>query len=100
VRGPLADLGIPWHADVDGDPSNHLLSSRVQWVNALAAMVLDPDRAGAAFGAPLGVKEVRPTEPDRFLTFEYIGPNDFLGEARGGVRVRGDGVSPSCIPNF
>src|SRR4051812_50105770 len=30
-----------------------------------------------------------PIEPGRFLTFEYIGPTDYLHEARGGVRVRG-----------
>src|SRR4051812_42820320 len=32
-------LGIPWHAGVGGGPSNHLLSSQVQCVNALGQMV-------------------------------------------------------------
>jgi hypothetical protein len=38
----FAELGIPWHAGVKGGPSNHLLSSQVQCVNALAQMVGDP----------------------------------------------------------
>jgi hypothetical protein len=28
-------------------------------------------------------------EPGRFLTFEYIGPKDYLHEAKNGVRIRG-----------
>ena len=49
VREPalalFAELGIPWHAGVDGGPSNHLLSSQVQCVNALGQMVRDPRAA-------------------------------------------------------
>lgn len=83
------ELGIPWHAGVDGGPSNHLLSSQVQCVNALAAMVHDPSRIQAAFGGAVDIAEMLPIEPGRFLTFEYIGPTDHLHEARNGVRVRG-----------
>jgi len=41
-------------------------------------------------------------EPGRYLTFEYIGPEDFFGEATNGVRVRGARTArawtpPSCI---
>src|SRR4051794_33703513 len=57
------ELGIPWHASVCGGPSNHLLSSQVQCVNALAAMVTDPGRILAAFGDLLGIREVLPIEP-------------------------------------
>src|SRR5450432_832390 len=38
----FVELRIPWHAGVDGGPSNHLLSSQVQCVNALGQMVTDP----------------------------------------------------------
>src|SRR4051794_16062046 len=31
----FAELRVPWHAGVNGGPSNHLLSSQVQCVNAL-----------------------------------------------------------------
>jgi hypothetical protein len=85
----FAELGIPWHAGVDGGPSNHLLSSQVQCVNALGAMVHDPARIQAAFGGVVDVAEVLPIEEGRFLTFEYVGPVDHLHEARAGVRIRG-----------
>ena len=85
----FAELGIPWHAGIDGGPGNHLLSSQVQCVNALGPMVSDPSRVAAAFGATLPVGEVLEIEPGRYLTFEYIGPTDFFGEAPGGDRVRG-----------
>jgi len=85
----FAELGIPWHAGIDGGPGNHLLSSQVQCVNALGQMVSDPARVGAAFGSTVPVGEVLEIEPGRYLTFEYIGPTDFFGEALGGDRVRG-----------
>jgi hypothetical protein len=83
------ELGIPWHAGVDGGPSNHLLSSQVQCVNALGAMVHDPARIVAAFGSTVDVAEVLEIEPGRFLTFEYIGADDLLGEGVAGRRTRG-----------
>src|SRR4051812_10093952 len=93
VREPalamFAELGIPWHAGVARGPSNHLLSSQVQCVNALGQMVEDPSRIVAVFGPALGVVDVEHIEPDRFLTFEYIGPTDFFNEAPAGQRTRG-----------
>jgi hypothetical protein len=85
----FAELGIPWHAGVDDGPSNHLLSSQVQCVNALAPMMADPERVRRAFGDLLGIGEVLEIEPGRHLTFEYIGPTDYFGEALGRQRVRG-----------
>lgn len=83
------ELGIPWHAGIDGGPSNHLLSSQVQCVNALGQMVMDPDRIRRALGKLLDIDEVLEIEPGRYLTFEYIGPSDFFNEAPGGHRTRG-----------
>jgi hypothetical protein len=92
VREPalalFGELGIPWHAGVNGGPSNHLLSSQVQCVNALGQMVADAARIERAFGF-LGIDEVLEVEPGRYLTFEYIGPTDFFGEAPTGARIRG-----------
>lgn len=85
----FAELGIPWHAGIDGGPSNHLLSSQVQCANALTAMVADPARIKVAFGHVVDIDEVLEIEPGRFLTFEYIGPRDHLSEARNGARIRG-----------
>ena len=93
VREPalslFTELGIPWHAGIQGGPGNHLLSSQVQCVNALGQMVADPDRIIRAFGPILGTVEVHQIEPDRWLTFEYIGPGDYLNEAVGGKKTRG-----------
>ena len=85
----FAELKIPWHAGINGGPSNHLLSSQVQCVNALGQMVTDPSRIVRAFGDLLGIGEVLQIEPGRYLTFEYIGPTDFFGEVPGGDRIRG-----------
>lgn len=85
----FTELAIPWHFGVGNGPSNHLLSSQVQCVNALAQMVTEPDRLKRAFGGLLGISEVLPIEPGRFLTFEYIGPTDYFGEAPKGARTRG-----------
>jgi hypothetical protein len=85
----FAELGIPWHAGVSGGPSNHLLSSQVQCANALTAMADDPWRIAAAFGSAVDIAEVLQIEPGRYLTFEYIGPEDYLHEARNGARIRG-----------
>lgn len=85
----FAVLDIPWHAGVGRSPSNHLLSSQVQCVNALGQMVTEPHRIIRAFGAVLGTALVHEIEPGRSLTFEYIGSEDVLNEAAGGVRRRG-----------
>ena len=82
-------LGIPWHAGIDGGPSNHLLSSQVQCVNALGQMVEQPARIVAAFGELLEIAEVLEIEPDRCLTFEYIGASDYFDEGAGAPRTRG-----------
>lgn len=85
----FAELGIPWHAGVDGGPSNHLQSSQVQCVNALGQMVHDPHRLVRAFGPLLDTAEVIEIEPGRSPTFEFIGDDDLLNEAVHGKRTRG-----------
>jgi hypothetical protein len=93
VREQVLELftgeNIPWHAGVGAGPGNHLLSSQVQCVNALGQMIHQPHRLVRAFGDLLDIDEVLEIEPGRFLTFEYIGPTDFFGEAPDGRRRRG-----------
>ncbi len=96
----FAELGIPWHQGISGGPSNHLLSSQVQCVNALGRMVDDPDLLKRVFAGVLGTAEVLEIEPGRFLTFEYIGDDDCLNEGVGGRRVRGahcTSVDAACL---
>jgi hypothetical protein len=72
-----------------GGPSNHLLDSQVQCVNALWPMTHDPRLVKRAFGDALPIAEVLPVEDDLFLTFEFIGTADVLGEAPRVARSRG-----------
>jgi hypothetical protein len=92
-------LDIPWHNGVDGGPSNHLLDSQVQCVNALFRLVADAQRVQHAFGAVLDIDEVLPIEEGRFLTFEYIGEDDVLRESPGRPRRRGT-MATSCDAAF
>lgn len=93
VRGNALDLfdelEIIWHGGGIRRPSNHLLSSQVQCVNALGRMVDDPDRIVRAFGDVVDIAEVVPIEPGRFLTFEYVGEFDYFSESPSGRRRRG-----------
>jgi hypothetical protein len=89
----FAAKGIAWHAETALGPTNHLLSSQVQCVNALEPMAHDPARIVAAFGAVLPIGEPLPIEGDRYVTYEWIGEADYLGEADGGPRRRGTRVT-------
>lgn len=80
---------IAWHDGVNGGPSNHLLDSQVQCVNALWPGTTDPAFVKEAFGAAVPLADVLPIERDRFLTFEYIGARDYLSERRGLSQTRG-----------
>ena len=81
---------IAWQAAIDGRPTNHLLSSQIQCVNALMPMANDPRLLVAAFGQVLPIGEPLPIEDRRYLTFEYIGAADHLAEAKPGIaRERG-----------
>ena len=95
----MAELDIPWHAGTPHGPSNHLLDSQVQCVNALFPMVSDPDRIpGGVRRNVLDIGEVLPIEPGRFLTFEYIGPVDYFNEGNGKPRQRGAPGAPALTP--
>ena len=58
-RSRFEAAGTPWHDGHDG-PSNHLLSSQVQCVNALAPFVDRPDALAAMFGTVLPIAQVLP----------------------------------------
>lgn len=80
---------IEWHAATKRGPSNHLLDSQVQCVNALTPGLDDPAWITDAFGDVLPIAEVLDIEPGRSLTFEFIGANDYLGERPSLPRARG-----------
>lgn len=84
--------GIPWHDSVGGGPTNHLLSSQVQCVNALAPMAHDAAAIRWIFDGRLDMAEVLPVgtpeAPDAFVAFEWIGADNPLGEWRTGTGTR------------
>lgn len=82
-------LDIAWHAGIRNGPSNHLLDSQVQCVNALAPHARDPAALRWLFGEVLPIAEVLPIELDEYVTFEWIGQSDHLDEAQGMARKRG-----------
>ena len=94
----FAELAIPWHAGVGHGPSNHLLSSQVQCVNALGPDGARPDRMVRALRPRARHGEVLEIEPGRYLTFEYIGDVDYFDEAPGGERVRGERSARASTP--
>lgn len=85
--------GIPWHHGTANSSGNHLLSSQVQCVNALAPMIAAPDAVQAAFGDMLDIAEVLPfgdpTSPDACVAFEWVGLSDYLNEHPNGPGTRG-----------
>ena len=74
---------IQWHRGTASGPTNHLVSSQVQCVNALFPMTSDPELIKRAFTCEkVQINEVQKLD-EAYLTFEYNGGGtDFLGEGR------------------
>lgn len=85
--------GIPWHHGVGGRPGNHLLSSQIQCVNALAPMIDEPEALQATFDGVLDIEAVLPfgdpANPAAHVAFEWVGLDDHLNEHPGGAGTRG-----------
>lgn len=84
---------IKWHDGANSEPSNHLCDSQVCCVNFLFPFANKPD-ALAALLRPLfpTIAKMLPMEEDgRFVSFEWIGHKNYLGERipRHGKRTRG-----------
>ena len=85
----FADKQVAWHAQTPLGPTNHLLSSQIQCVNALEPLAHDAARLAKALGDVLPIAEPLEIEPGRLVAFEYIGDHDYLGETPTGPRRRG-----------
>jgi hypothetical protein len=86
------ELEIKWHDGQKPFPSNHMCDSQVCCVNFLFPFAHQP----AALGALLKpfypqLSKMLPIEEDLFVTFEWIGEKNYLGEkiSRSGKRTRG-----------
>jgi hypothetical protein len=91
--------GIPWHDGMERLPSNNLLSSQAQCVNALAPHVANPEALGSIFGGVLDIEQLLPFHGtgaaatrfdwDDHVVFEWAGAEDYLGERRASPLSRG-----------
>jgi hypothetical protein len=83
---------IKWHDGQDGKPSNHLCDSQVCCVNFLFPFADRPE-ALATLLRPFfpNLKRMLPIEGGRFVSFEWIGARNYLGERMrpGSTRTRG-----------
>jgi hypothetical protein len=90
----FARYRISWHHGAGGMPSNHLMSSQVACLNALAPHVSSPDNLKWLFAPALPqLAEVipfgDPLAPEDHVTFEWVGEKDHLGERVGKSLSRG-----------
>lgn len=94
----FAGHGIKWHDGQNGNPSNHLCDSQVCCVNFLFPF----DRQPAALKHLLlpvfpEINRMLPVEDGSYVSFEWIGAQNYLGEkiAAGGTRTRGANFTSS-----
>jgi len=84
--------GIKWHDGHNGKPSNHLCSSQVFCVNFLIPFADKPDALKMLLEPVYPeISTMLPVEDGIFVSFEWIGERNYLGEkiARNGKRTRG-----------
>lgn len=88
----FADHNIKWHDGQNGKPSNHLCDSQVCCVNFLFPFANRPAELALVF-QPLfpELDHMLPVESGLFVSFEWIGQRNYLGEkiSRNGQRTRG-----------
>jgi hypothetical protein len=88
----FAEHSIKWHDGQNGKPSNHLCDSQVCCVNFLFPFANQP-RALVEVLRPIfpTIREMLPIESGQYVTFEWIGQENYLGEkiSRNGKRTRG-----------
>ena len=90
----FSERDIPWHKGINGRPSNHLCCSQSFCVNVWFPFIDKPDALlDVLKGIGYPAKEVLPFTSDStihtgekpFLSFEWIGDKNYLGELRRGV---------------
>jgi hypothetical protein len=83
---------IKWHDGQNGNPSNHLCDSQVCCVNFIFPFSDKPDcLARILFAIYPTLGRMLPVEKGRFVSFEWIGQENYLGERvpQNGQRTRG-----------
>jgi hypothetical protein len=83
---------IKWHDGHDGKPSNHMCDSQVCCVNFLFPLADQPDGLANILRRVFpNLKCMLPIEDGKYVSFEWIGAENYLGEkiSRSGNRTRG-----------
>jgi hypothetical protein len=83
---------IKWHDGQNRKPSNHLCSSQVCCVNFLFPFADKPIALAQVLGSIFPeIEKMLPVESGRYVSFEWIGQENYLGEktSRNGQRTRG-----------
>lgn len=84
--------GIKWHDGSNGKPSNHLCDSQVCCVNFLYPFFDKPVQLAQILKPVFpDLETMLPVEDGQFVSFEWIGQKNYLGEriSRNGQRTRG-----------
>jgi hypothetical protein len=93
ITAYFAAKEIKWHDGQDRRPSNHLCDSQVCCANFLFPFADKPDALTELLRQVFPtIKQVLPMETDgQFVSFEWIGEKNYLGEiiSRNGKRTRG-----------
>lgn len=88
----FAQHRIKWHNGQNGKPSNHLCSSQVSCVNFLFPFSDKPDLLAQLLGKVYPeINRMLPVENNLYISFEWIGEDNYLGEkvSSSGLRHRG-----------
>ncbi len=88
----FAQHSIKWHNGQNGKPSNHLCSSQVCCVNFLFPFADKPNELSKVFRLVYPeIEKMLPVESGHYVSFEWIGQENYLGEriSRSGQRSRG-----------
>jgi hypothetical protein len=88
----FAEHKIKWHTGQNGKPSNHLCSSQVCCVNFLFPFADRPDELAQVFRLVYPeIEKMLPVENGQYVSFEWIGEENYLDEkiGRSGQRTRG-----------
>jgi len=83
---------IKWHDGQNGKPSNHLCDSQVCCVNFLFPFADKPDVLAEVLHPIFPeIDRMLPVEDGQYVSFEWIGEENYLGEkiSRNGKRTRG-----------
>lgn len=83
---------IKWHKGQNGKPCNHLCSSQVCCVNFLFPFADKPNELARVFRPVYPeIEKMLPVESGHYVSFEWIGESNYLGEkiSAGGKRSRG-----------